>query len=88
MAFAGGFDGAWKIGEGCVIDFEGDRLEAVGWIAERHLSSVAEKAEAGHVGDSMNGFCNLLLLVYFLESRSGGGVESAHRGDSGRERFR
>ena len=27
MAFPGGFEGAWKIGEGCVIDFKGDRLE-------------------------------------------------------------
>jgi hypothetical protein len=26
----------------------------MGWIAERHLASVAEEAEAGHIGDGMD----------------------------------
>ena len=78
MAFAGGFDGAWKIAEGCVIDFEGDRLEAMCGIAEGHLSSVTEETEAGHVRDGVNGFSGFGVFLQFLEGRSGGGIESAH----------
>ena len=78
MTFAGGFDGAWKIAEGCVIDFEGDRLEAMCWIAEGHLSSVTEETEAGHIRDGVNGFSGLGLFLQFLEGSSGGGIESAH----------
>src|SRR5271165_1186933 len=88
MAFARGFDSAWQIRERCVIDFEGDRLKAMSWIAERHLSGVTEKAEASHVGNGVDWFCGLLLLVDFLKSRSGGGVQGAHSGDGGSERFR
>ena len=83
MAFAGGFDGAWKIGKGCVIDFEGDRLEAMCRIAEGHLSSVTEKTEASHVRDGVNGFCRLGIFLQFLESSCGGGIESAHGSHSG-----
>ena len=78
MAFAGGFDGAWKIAERCVIDFEGDRLQAMCWIAERHLASVTEKTEAGHVGYGVNGFRALKLFVELLEGCRGGGIESTH----------
>ena len=83
MAFAGGLNGAWKIGEGGVIDFEGDRLEAMCWIAEGHLASVTEKAETCHISDGVNGFCGLRLFVQFLEGCSGGGVQSAHGSNGG-----
>jgi hypothetical protein len=83
MAFAGGFDGARKIGEGCVIDFEGHRLEAMCWIAEGHLSSVTEETEAGHVSDGVNGFCGFRLFLQCLEGSSGGGIESAHGSHGG-----
>src|SRR5579864_5983662 len=88
MAFPGGFDGSWKIREGRMIDFEGNRLEAVRWIAERHFASVAEKAKAGHIGNGVDWFRRLRLLVELLERGSGCGVQSAHRGDDRRERFR
>src|SRR6267143_1259593 len=57
MAFAGGFHGAGKIGEGLVVDFERNGLDAVRRIAERHLSRVAEKAEARDVRDRLDAFC-------------------------------
>src|SRR4029077_20785561 len=87
MAFAGGFDGARKIREGCVIDFERNGIEAVSRIAEGHLTSMAQKAEAGDVGDGVNWLYGLRLFFNFLESGSGSGVESAHGADGGSKRF-
>src|ERR1700722_136280 len=85
MACAGGFDGAWKIGEGSVVDFQGHRLEAMCRIAEGHLSSMAEKTEAGHVRDGVNGLCRSGLFVQFLEGRSCGGIQSTHGSNGCRE---
>src|SRR6476660_7722760 len=87
MAFAGCFDRTGEIMEACMIDFERNWIEAMGWIAKRHLSRVAEETEAGHVGHGMNWLCGLGLFFNFLEAGSSGGVESAHGPDSGSERF-
>src|ERR1700674_806058 len=57
MAFERGFHGTGKIGKDFVIDFEGNLLDAVRRIAERHFSRVAKKAEAGDVRDRVDVFC-------------------------------
>src|SRR5579863_5096111 len=88
MAFAGGFDSSWKIRERGVIDFEGNRLETMSRIAKRHFAGVAEKAEPSYIGNGMDGLRGLRLLVELLQGRSCSGIESAHRGDDGCERFR
>src|SRR5579859_6914090 len=86
MALQGCLDRTGKIVEGCMIDFEGNWTEPMGWIAKRHLACVAKQAEAGHVSDGMNGLCGPCFFFNFLQAGSGGGVESAHGADGGRNR--
>ena len=40
--------------ESVMANFEGNRRDAIAGIAQRHFSSMAKKAEAGHVGNCMN----------------------------------
>src|SRR5271168_472085 len=51
MTFSGGFNGAWKIRKGSVVDFEGDRRQPMSWIAERHFACMAQQAETRYVRD-------------------------------------
>ena len=88
MAFAGGFHRAGKIGEGGVIDFEGNGFDAVRGIAERHFARVAEQAEAGNVGDGVNAASRRRLFIDFLESSGGIAIEGGHGSDGSGERFR
>src|SRR5579859_3505697 len=86
MALEGCLDRTGEIVEGCMIDFEGNWIKPMGWIAKRHLASVTKQAEAGHVSDGMNGRCGSRFFFNFLEAGSGGGVERAHGADDGRNR--
>jgi len=76
MAFAGGFHGAGKIGEGLVVDFEGNGLDAVRRIAKRHFSRVPEKAEARDVRDRVDALCAGGIIVHLLQREGGIAIQS------------
>ena len=60
-----------------VVDAQGNGA------ARGHLARVAEKAEAGDVGDGVNGRVIVRGLLDFMQNFGGIAIEARHRGDGG-----